>query len=170
MKNIDPIRNVENIKELYQPCVKSVEGIVKYYITIIDTNEEQEVTKEIFLQFLEWERDYENLVRNKRRRKANGHDVLSLDKQYENEVTIQDFLASNDVPVEKTVVTNIFLENIYRFAIENCNDLELQMFFNVFLDGMTMECFSRLCGIPRTTLNYRKEKLQKKFQKNFQKF
>ena len=127
---------------------------LSYYVTINSTNTTIEVSETVYNQFERWEKDDKNEARYERRR-----NTLSLQMKYEDDCSLEDFIASTNSSFNETVLNKLFLEHVTDFVEKNCDTLDIEIFHCIILSGETVTKFSSKKEIARTTINYRKKKL-----------
>ena len=138
---------------------------IQYRNTITSSNITCSIEKEIYDQLNEWNTDDDNYARNERRRKT-----LSLEKKYEHNETLTDFIMSGSTPVDELAISNIFENNVTCYVYENCSEFEQKLYQYLCLEGLTVTEISTLTGIPRSTITSRINKFRSKLKKNFENF
>lgn len=142
----------------------------KYYIYVIAEKEMRCVKEAVYLELRR------SIWREEKQAERNAEHTLSLDYEYETECdgnafTMADFLEQSlFTNPESEIVSNATANEMLSFIQEHCTDEEWKMFQAIFMARMTVQSYAAANGFPRTTVQSRKDRLQKKLQKIFKKF
>ena len=90
--------------------------------------------------------------------------VLSLDAFTSEELTLEEMVSDPEVNVEEAAVHNVLLESM-RTARNSLSPDEKLLLELLFDQSKSQEEVSKITGTPRTTIDYRLEKILRKMRK-----
>ena len=132
----------------------------KKHFVELENGTEVEVDKEIYDAY------YRPVWREEYYRKKEKERLLSYDGLKDADYSIEGHMREEYVTVESIVEDKILLE-LLECALEELSTEEYELIDNIFLKGLGEREYSRVSGIPRKTLAYRKEKILKKIKSFF---
>lgn len=132
----------------------------KQYVITLDNGTEVSVEKEIYDAYKcpQWREEYYEKKQKERE--------LSFEGLEDADYPIEGHMREQEKPVESIVEDKMLLE-LLTSALEEITDEEYNLINNIFLKELGEREYSRLSGIPRKTLAYRKEKILKKLKEFF---
>lgn len=131
----------------------------KYFIKL-ENGTDVEVDKEVYDAY------HRAIWREEYYRKKEKERLLSFEGLQEADYSVESHMREESITVESIVEDKILLE-LLASALEELSTDEYELINNVFLKGLGEREYSRISGIPRKTLAYRKEKILKKLREFF---
>lgn len=131
----------------------------EYFITLEDDTKVQ-VTKEVYEAY------YRPVWREEYYRKKEKERLLSYDGLQNADYSVEGHMREENTTVESIVEDKILLE-LLAYALEELSIEEYELINNIYLKEHGEREYSRVSGIPRKTLAYRKEKILKKLKSFF---
>lgn len=131
----------------------------EYFIALEDGTNVQ-VTKEVYEAYYRpvWREDYY--------RKKEKERLLSYDGLQDADYSVEGHMREENTTVESIVEDKILLE-LLACALEELSAEEYELINNIYIKEQGEREYSRISGIPRKTLAYRKEKILKKLKSFF---
>ncbi|OCA97847.1 hypothetical protein [Clostridium beijerinckii] len=131
----------------------------EYFITLEDGTNVQ-VTKEVYEAY------YRPVWREEYYCKKEKERLLSYDGLQDADYSVESHMRKENTTVESIVEDKILLELLV-CALEELSSEEYELINNIYLKEQGEREYSRVSGIPRKTLAYRKEKILKKLKSFF---
>lgn len=132
----------------------------KQYCITLEDDTKVEVTKEIYEAY------YRPIWREEYYHKKEKERLLSYDGLKDADYSVESHMREDNATVESIVEDKILLE-LLACALEELSAEEYELINNIYIKEQGEREYSRISGIPRKTLAYRKEKILKKLKSFF---